>query len=37
MNEVVFDASAILAILFQERGAENLTDEIVQSARSSAR
>ena len=32
MNEVVFDASAILAILFQERGAENLTDEIVQRA-----
>lgn len=32
MNEVVLDASAILAVLFQERGAENLTEEILQSA-----
>ena len=28
MNEVVFDASAILAVLQQEPGAEKLTDEI---------
>ena len=28
MNEVVFDASAILALLQQERGAETLTEEI---------
>ncbi len=28
MNEVVFDASAILALLLQEPGAEKLTDEI---------
>src|SRR5664279_3677121 len=28
MNEVVFDASAILALLQQEPGAETLTDEI---------
>jgi PIN domain nuclease of toxin-antitoxin system len=28
MNEVVFDASAILALLQQEPGAEKLTDEI---------
>jgi len=32
MNEVVFDASAILAILQHERGAENLTVEIRQNA-----
>jgi PIN domain nuclease of toxin-antitoxin system len=28
MNEAVFDASAILALLQNERGAENLTDDI---------
>src|SRR5579863_9316088 len=28
MNEVVFDASAMLALLQDERGAEKLTDEI---------
>jgi PIN domain nuclease of toxin-antitoxin system len=32
MNEVVLDASAILAIVFQERGAEKLTDEILSMA-----
>jgi PIN domain nuclease of toxin-antitoxin system len=32
MNEVVLDASAILAILFQERGAEKLTAEILNDA-----
>jgi PIN domain nuclease of toxin-antitoxin system len=32
MNEVVFDASAILAILQNERGAETLTDEIRKNA-----
>jgi len=32
MNEVVLDASAILAIIFQERGAENLTAEILDDA-----
>ncbi len=32
MNEVVLDASAILAIIFQERGKEKLTDEIMVSA-----
>jgi len=32
MNEVVLDASAILAIIFQESGRENLTDEIMDSA-----
>jgi PIN domain nuclease of toxin-antitoxin system len=32
MNEVVFDASAILALLLQEPGAERLTDEIRISA-----
>jgi ribonuclease VapC len=32
MNEAVLDASAILAVLFQERGAEKLTDEILQGA-----
>ena len=32
MNEVVFDASAILALLQEERGAEKLTDEIQDRA-----
>jgi PIN domain nuclease of toxin-antitoxin system len=32
MNEVVFDASAMLALLQHERGAENLTDEILECA-----
>ncbi len=32
MNEAVFDASAMLALLFEERGAENLTDEILGRA-----
>jgi PIN domain nuclease of toxin-antitoxin system len=32
MNEVVLDASAVLAILFQERGAEKLTAEILKDA-----
>jgi PIN domain nuclease of toxin-antitoxin system len=32
MNEVVFDASAILALLQQEPGAEKLTFEILQDA-----
>jgi PIN domain nuclease of toxin-antitoxin system len=32
MNEVVLDASAILAIIFQERGAENLTDDLMDEA-----
>jgi PIN domain nuclease of toxin-antitoxin system len=32
MNEVVLDASAILAFLQRERGAENLTDEILNRA-----
>jgi PIN domain nuclease of toxin-antitoxin system len=32
MNEAVLDASAILAVLFQEPGAEKLTDEILQNA-----
>ena len=32
MNEVVLDASAILAIIFQERGAEKLTDELMDDA-----
>jgi ribonuclease VapC len=32
MNEVVLDASAILAILFQERGGEKLTAEILKDA-----
>jgi ribonuclease VapC len=32
MNEVVFDASAILAILQNERGAEKLTIEIRENA-----
>ena len=32
MNEVVFDASAMLALIQQERGAETLTDEILINA-----
>jgi len=32
MSKGVLDASAILAILFQEPGAENLTDEILDTA-----
>lgn len=32
MNEVVLDASAILALLQHERGAEKLTDEILDHA-----
>ena len=32
MNEVVFDASAILAILQHERGSETLTEEIRKNA-----
>ncbi len=32
MNEVVLDASAILALLQSERGAETLTDEILENA-----
>jgi PIN domain nuclease of toxin-antitoxin system len=36
MNDVVLDASAILAIVFQERGAEKLTDEILGDAVASA-
>jgi PIN domain nuclease of toxin-antitoxin system len=32
MNEVVLDASAILAILFQERGGEKLTAEILKDS-----
>jgi ribonuclease VapC len=32
MSEVVLDASAILAVVFQERGAEKLTDQILDSA-----
>ena len=32
MNEVVLDASAILAIIFQERGAEKMTAEILDDA-----
>jgi ribonuclease VapC len=32
MNEVVLDASAVLAIVFQERGAERLTVDILQKA-----
>ncbi len=32
MNEIVLDASAILAIVFQEPGAEKLTDEILDHA-----
>ncbi len=36
MNEVVFDASAMLALIQNERGAEKLTDEIVDRAVASA-
>jgi ribonuclease VapC len=32
MNRAVLDASAILAVLFEERGAEKLTDEILEGA-----
>ncbi len=32
MNKAVLDASAILAVLFEEPGAEKLTDEIMESA-----
>lgn len=32
MNEAVLDASAILAIVFQERGAEKLTPDILKAA-----
>jgi PIN domain nuclease of toxin-antitoxin system len=32
MNEVVFDASAMLALIQHERGAEKLTDEILDCA-----
>ncbi len=32
MSDVVLDASAILAIIFQERGAERLTDELMDDA-----
>jgi PIN domain nuclease of toxin-antitoxin system len=32
MSEVALDASAILAIIFQERGAEKLTVEILRNA-----
>ena len=32
MDEVVLDASAILALLQSERGAETLTDEILENA-----
>ena len=32
MSDVVLDASAILAIIFQERGAEKLTDELMDNA-----
>jgi PIN domain nuclease of toxin-antitoxin system len=32
MNEAVLDASAFLAIIFQERGAEKLTVEILKNA-----
>jgi PIN domain nuclease of toxin-antitoxin system len=32
MNEVVLDASAILAVIFQERGAEKLTDDLMDDA-----
>ena len=32
MNEVVMDASAILALIQDERGAENLTAEIMDDA-----
>jgi len=32
MNEVVFDASAMLALIQHEQGAEQLTDEIIEAA-----
>ncbi|MGA3031689.1 MAG: type II toxin-antitoxin system VapC family toxin [Terracidiphilus sp.] len=32
MSKVVFDASAILALLQNEQGAEKLTDEIIENA-----
>jgi PIN domain nuclease of toxin-antitoxin system len=32
MSEVVLDASAILAVIFQERGAEKLTDDLMDDA-----
>ena len=32
MNRAVLDASAILAILFEERGAEKMTDEVMSRA-----
>ena len=32
MNRAVLDASVVLAVLFQERGAEKMTDEIMDSA-----
>jgi PIN domain nuclease of toxin-antitoxin system len=35
-NAIVLDASAILAILFREPGAETLTDEVLDRARVSA-
>jgi PIN domain nuclease of toxin-antitoxin system len=36
MNRAVLDASVILAVLFQERGAEKMTDEIMDVAVASA-
>jgi len=36
MNEIVLDASAILAVIFQEPGAEKLTDGILNNAAASA-
>ena len=36
MNEVVFDASAMLALIQGERGADKLTDEILDRAVASA-
>lgn len=36
MNEVVFDASVMLALIQHERGAEKLTDEIMDRAVASA-
>lgn len=32
MSDIVLDASAMLAIIFHERGAEKLTDEIMDNA-----
>jgi len=32
MSKAVLDASAILAVIFKERGAEKLTDEILDGA-----